>query len=177
MAGGHDQSPYQMTRAFVASARRARCSRLATSALSAANAHRAEIAERPDCKSFCINLSARATNGVERRAPARAVRGRRRCASGASGFFSFSLEPNLFDARRAPVALAALCERRRHFGVGYSWGGYESLIMPARIGHLRKVTPWTGGPLVRVHIGLEDPEDLIADLQQGFEAMEHARES
>jgi cystathionine beta-lyase len=101
----------------------------------------------------------------------------RRDFSGASGLFSFSLEPNLFDARRAPVALAALCERRRHFGIGYSWGGYESLIMPARIGHLRKVTPWTGGPLVRVHIGLEDPEDLIADLQQGFEAMEHARES
>lgn len=101
----------------------------------------------------------------------------RRDFSGASGLFSFSLEPNLFDARRTPVALAALCERRRHFGIGYSWGGYESLIMPARIGHLRKVTPWTGGPLVRVHIGLEDPEDLIADLQQGFEAMEHARES
>ncbi len=101
----------------------------------------------------------------------------RRDFSGASGLFSFSLEPGLLDARRAPAALAVLCERRRHFGIGYSWGGYESLIMPARIGHLRKVAPWTGGPLLRVHVGLEDPDDLIADLQRGFEAMEHARAS
>src|SRR5690606_10157588 len=101
----------------------------------------------------------------------------RRDFSGASGLFSFSLEPSLFDARRAQAAMAALCERRRHFRIGYSWGGFESLIMPARIEHLRSARPWTGGPLVRLHVGLEDPDDLISDLQAGFEAMEHVRES
>src|SRR5690606_7148574 len=92
--------------------------------------------------------------------------------------FAFSLEPSLFadDARRR-AAIEALCERRRHFGIGYSWGGFESLIMPARIEHLRSARPWAGGPLVRLHVGLEDPDDLIADLQAGFEAMEHVRES
>ncbi|MCC7059253.1 MAG: cystathionine beta-lyase, partial [Burkholderiaceae bacterium] len=45
---------------------------------------------------------------------------------------------------------------------------------PAQIGHLRSVRPWAGGPLVRLHVGLEDPRSLIADLQAGFEAMEHA---
>ncbi len=95
--------------------------------------------------------------------------------SGASGLFSFSLQPSLFagDARRR-AALAALCERRRHFGIGYSWGGFESLLMPARLDGLRSARPWTGGPLVRLHVGLESPGDLIADLQEGFEAMQHA---
>lgn len=88
--------------------------------------------------------------------------------SGASGLFSFELR----DAGAAH--LAALCEGRRHFGIGYSWGGYESLIMPARIASLRTAAPWTGGPLVRLHIGLEDPAALIADLQEGFDAMHRA---
>lgn len=120
--------------------------------------------------------------------------------SGASGLFSFELDADWIDPARArppdaagtgksarataapeasdtrgsareQAALAALCEGRRHFAIGYSWGGFESLIMPARIGHLRSVTPWTGGPLVRLHIGLEDPADLIADLDEGFAAM------
>lgn len=99
----------------------------------------------------------------------------RRDFSGASGLFSFSLEPGLFgDEARLRAAIAALCERRKHFAIGYSWGGFESLIMPAQIGHLRSVRPWAGGPLVRLHVGLEDPRSLIADLQAGFEAMEHA---
>ena len=98
----------------------------------------------------------------------------RRDFSGASGLFSFSLEPSLFAPTRAYAALAALCEHRRHFRIGYSWGGFESLVMPAGIAHLRSVRPWTGGPLVRVHVGLEDPRALIADLQDGFEAMQHA---
>ena len=96
---------------------------------------------------------------------------------GSSGLFSFELQPGVFGADAGAVArgLAALCERRRHFGIGYSWGGFESLIMPAKIGSLRAVTPWQGGPLVRVHIGLEDTDDLIADLAEGFEAMRRAR--
>ena len=99
----------------------------------------------------------------------------RRDFAGAGGLFAFSLEPTLIgDRTRARAAIAALCEHRRHFGIGYSWGGFESLIMPAHIEHLRSARPWTGGPLIRVHVGLESPDDLIADLQAGFEAMQHA---
>jgi len=93
--------------------------------------------------------------------------------SGASGLFAFELTRAATGAHGAGFnpATAALCERRRHFGIGYSWGGFESLIMPARLEGGRSVEPWTGGALVRVHIGLEDPADLIADLEEGFEAM------
>jgi cystathionine beta-lyase len=84
---------------------------------------------------------------------------------GSSGLFSFELKA------ATPAQLAALCERRHHFKIGYSWGGFESLIMPAKISALRTVRPWTGGPLVRLHCGLEDPQDLINDLEQGLAAM------
>jgi cystathionine beta-lyase len=67
--------------------------------------------------------------------------------------------------------VAALCNGRRHFSIGYSWGGYESLIIPAVLGSVRTVTRWTGGPLIRIHCGLEDAADLIADLEEGFAAM------
>jgi cystathionine beta-lyase len=92
---------------------------------------------------------------------------------GSSGLFSFELaradgEP----VRREQVA--ALCERRQHFGIGYSWGGYESLIVAGKINALRTVRPWSGGQLIRLHIGLERSEDLIADLEQGFAAMHRA---
>lgn len=86
--------------------------------------------------------------------------------SGACGLFSFELRGQVGEP-----ALAALCERRRYFRIGYSWGGYESLIVPARISSLRTARPWTGGQLVRLHVGLEDPDDLIADLDAGFAAM------
>jgi cystathionine beta-lyase len=53
------------------------------------------------------------------------------------------------------------------FGMGYSWGGYESLIVPSHV-H-RTVTKFAGeGRLVRIHAGLEDAGDLMADLEQGF---------
>jgi cystathionine beta-lyase len=84
---------------------------------------------------------------------------------GSSGLFSFELKA------ATPEQLAALCERRHHFKIGYSWGGFESLIMPAKISALRTVRAWTGGPLVRLHCGLEDPQDLINDLEQGIVAM------
>ena len=84
---------------------------------------------------------------------------------GSSGLFSFELKA------ATPAQLAALCERRHHFKIGYSWGGFESLIMPAKISALRTVRPWTGGPLVRLHCGLEDAQDLINDLEQGLAAM------
>jgi cystathionine beta-lyase len=95
---------------------------------------------------------------------------------GACGLFSFELRRDALPADEAGLerALAALCERRRFFRIGYSWGGFESLIVPGRIGSLRTARPWEGGPLVRVHIGLEDPDDLIADLADGLAAMRAA---
>ncbi len=101
----------------------------------------------------------------------------RRDFSGASGLFSFELDRALVVPARESAALAAFCERRRHFAIGYSWGGFESLVMPARIDRMRTAKAWTGGPLVRLHVGLEDPVDLIADLEEGFGAMRRALEA
>jgi cystathionine beta-lyase len=93
---------------------------------------------------------------------------------GSSGLFSFELKAHSEGRYPTSTQIAALCEGRRYFGIGYSWGGYESLIFPAWIGSLRSVAPWKGGPLIRVHIGLEDPADLIADLEEGFSSMARA---
>jgi cystathionine beta-lyase len=57
------------------------------------------------------------------------------------------------------------------FGLGYSWGGFESLAVTGELKHCRTVRPWTEGPSIRLHIGLEDVRDLIADLEKGFAAM------
>lgn len=66
-------------------------------------------------------------------------------------------------------ALAAMLDGLKLFAMGYSWGGYESLIVPFEPEHARSATPWTGGgPCLRLHCGLEDPGDLIADLEAGF---------
>ena len=63
--------------------------------------------------------------------------------------------------------LAAFMDGLKLFGMGWSWGGYESLIVPARI-H-RTVKPFAAeGPVIRIHAGLEDADDLIADLEQGL---------
>ena len=63
----------------------------------------------------------------------------------------------------------------QYFGIGSSWGGYESLAIIARIAGGRSVTKWDpGGPTIRLHIGLEDPGDLIEDLERGFDAMQRA---
>jgi cystathionine beta-lyase len=80
---------------------------------------------------------------------------------GASGLFSFVLDGG-DDAARA-----RLIDGLELFGIGYSWGGYESLAVPND--PQRTVTRRQAeGPLVRLHIGLEDPGDLIADLQAGL---------
>ncbi len=85
----------------------------------------------------------------------------RRDFSGASGLFGVVLKPV-----GAP-ALAAFFDHLACFGLGYSWGGYESLIVPA---HLRRtVAPFAAdGPVLRIHAGLEDADDLLADLEAGF---------
>jgi cystathionine beta-lyase len=93
----------------------------------------------------------------------------RRNYTGASGLFSFELHP-------VPrQALAALVDGMKLMGMGYSWGGYESLLLPCNPAPIRSATAWTDhGPLLRIHAGLEHPEDLIADLEAGFERMQAA---
>ncbi|RJF85672.1 cystathionine beta-lyase [Sphingomonas cavernae] len=87
---------------------------------------------------------------------------------GASGLFSFVLEGG-DDAART-----ALIDGLELFGIGFSWGGYESLVIPAD--PHRSAIPWTAeGPLVRLQIGLEDSGDLIADLAAGLERFREAR--
>jgi cystathionine beta-lyase len=66
---------------------------------------------------------------------------------------------------------ARFVEGLRHFGIGYSWGGFESLALPIDPQRVRSVTKLEEeGPMVRLHIGLEDPEDLIQDLAAGLAA-------
>ncbi len=81
--------------------------------------------------------------------------------SGACGLFGLVLKP-------APeAAVAAFIDGLQHFGIGYSWGGFESLVIPA---HIRRSTiPFAAeGPVLRIHAGLEDAGDLIADLERGL---------
>jgi cystathionine beta-lyase len=77
---------------------------------------------------------------------------------GASGLFAIVL--NGGEAADA----ARLIERLSLFGIGYSWGGFESLAVPADPKRTATRTDWEG-PIVRLHIGLEHPGDLIADLE------------
>ena len=72
----------------------------------------------------------------------------------------------LADATQAQAT--AFVESLECFAIGYSWGGYESLVVPSHIQGMRTIRPWTGGPLVRLQIGLEDAADLIADLDQAL---------
>ncbi|MGV6873298.1 cystathionine beta-lyase [Pseudochelatococcus sp. B33] len=82
---------------------------------------------------------------------------------GASGLFSIVLKPV------PQKAVAAFLDHLRFFGLGYSWGGFESLAVPFRAAPYRTATPWEPeGPTVRLQIGLEDVRDLKADLEQGF---------
>jgi cystathionine beta-lyase len=89
--------------------------------------------------------------------------------TGASGLFSIVLKP-------APQkAVDALLDTLTLFGMGYSWGGFESLVIPFDCAPYRTATEWApGGPTLRLHIGLENVEDLKADLACGFEAFNAA---
>ena len=82
---------------------------------------------------------------------------------GSSGLFSVILKPVRAEA------VTALIDGLELFGLGYSWGGFESLIIPFDCSAYRTATRWApGGPALRLNIGLEDLEDLKADLDRGF---------
>lgn len=84
--------------------------------------------------------------------------------TGSSGLFSFTLK-HADDAARAKFIDAL-----RLFGIGYSWGGYESLALPVDPQMCRSATKWDAhDPLIRLHIGLEGPKDLIDDLDRAFD--------
>ncbi|WP_420606954.1 cystathionine beta-lyase [Novosphingopyxis sp.] len=86
--------------------------------------------------------------------------------TGSTGLFSFVLS----DATDAQAAM--LIDALSLFGIGYSWGGFESLALPVDPRPDRSATQWTAdGPLIRLSIGLEHSADLIADLERGFAAM------
>lgn len=73
-------------------------------------------------------------------------------------------------------ALAAMLDGLELFAMGYSWGGYESLVVPFDLRHVRTAMPWSGGgPCLRLHCGLDDPGDLIADLEAGFARLAAAK--
>jgi cysteine-S-conjugate beta-lyase len=89
--------------------------------------------------------------------------------TGASGLFSIVLKP------KPQKAVDALLDTVKLFGMGYSWGGFESLVIPFDCAEYRTATKWApGGPTLRLHIGLENVEDLKADLERGFEAFNAA---
>ncbi|HTS42045.1 MAG TPA: cystathionine beta-lyase [Xanthobacteraceae bacterium] len=90
--------------------------------------------------------------------------------SGGCGLFSIVFKPV------AREAVFAFLNTLRLFGMGASWGGYESLAIPFDCSGYRTATTWApGGPTVRFHIGLEDVGDLIVDLERGFAAFARAR--
>lgn len=81
---------------------------------------------------------------------------------GSAGLFSFALDGG------DPAARDRFIDKLELFGIGYSWGGFESLATPAEPTRTASNPDW-GGPLVRLQIGLEDPDDLIADLSTALE--------
>jgi cystathionine beta-lyase len=86
----------------------------------------------------------------------------RRDFTGASGLFGVVLQ------RGEPEAAEAMIDALELFGIGFSWGGYESLAIVSRPGQRVHAEP-LDGPLLRLHVGLEAPEDLIADLRRGLD--------
>ena len=86
--------------------------------------------------------------------------------TGASGLFSIVLKP------KPQAAVDAMLDSLKLFGMGFSWGGFESLVIPFDCTTYRTATTWNpGGPTLRLHIGLENVEDLKADLDRGFAAL------
>ncbi|WFU60287.1 cystathionine beta-lyase [Bradyrhizobium brasilense] len=89
--------------------------------------------------------------------------------TGASGLFSIVLKPV------PQTAVDAMLNTLTLFGMGFSWGGFESLAIPFDCSDYRTATKWSpGGPTLRLHIGLENLDDLKADLDRGFAALKAA---
>lgn len=87
----------------------------------------------------------------------------KRDMTGATGLFAVEL------GNVPQKAISAMLDSLEHFGMGYSWGGYESLVIAYKPAQQRVATQWDKDTwLLRFHIGLEDPKDLIADLEKGF---------
>ncbi|MDB5452241.1 MAG: metC [Caulobacteraceae bacterium] len=93
----------------------------------------------------------------------------RRDYSGPNGLLSFVLQ------RKPDAAVEAFLDALELFGLGFSWGGFESLAINCDPQFKRRTAkPDYGGPVVRLHIGLEDPQDLIADIRAGLDAFASA---
>jgi cystathionine beta-lyase len=88
--------------------------------------------------------------------------------TGAAGLFSIIL-----DRKYSNEALAKMVDKLHYFGMGYSWGGYESLILPFDAEGSRSATKWSYGDktCLRINVGLEDIEDLKEDLEAGFKRL------
>lgn len=94
---------------------------------------------------------------------------------GASSLFGFILKPEY----SGEAGLAAMLDNLTYYGMGFSWGGFESLMIPIYPERLRTATSWpregrADGQVMRIHIGLEDTDDLIADLAAGLERLKAA---
>lgn len=90
--------------------------------------------------------------------------------TGASSLFTIALKPCSHDA------LTAFIDSLELFGLGYSWGGFESLMTTFNTKHIRSARHWPyEGYGIRIHVGLEDPDDIIADLKQGLEQLGKAQ--
>lgn len=89
---------------------------------------------------------------------------------GSTGLFSFTLTSGTMDH------IPAMVDTMHHFKMGFSWGGYESLILPTDPRNYRGVSTFkANGPTLRLHIGLEHPDDLIADLSAGLDRYTQAQ--
>jgi cystathionine beta-lyase len=89
--------------------------------------------------------------------------------TGPNGLFSIVLRP------KPEAAVEAFLDALELFGLGFSWGGFESLAINCDPQFKRRTAkPDYGGPVVRLHVGLEDPQDLIADLRAGLDAFSRA---
>lgn len=89
--------------------------------------------------------------------------------TGACGLFGFIMD------QPSDTALANMMDNMTYFGMGYSWGGFESLLIPIEPAAIRTATNWEEeGQVMRIHIGLEDVDDLIADLEAGLDRLKDA---
>ena len=85
--------------------------------------------------------------------------------TGSSGLFGVVLQDY------SDKAIAAMLDGMKLYGMGASWGGFESLILPTSPKPIRTATVWDEGPTLRVHAGLEDPDDLLEDFERGLDRL------